>query len=65
MLLVLLVLVITRSPLPQVTDAGKYVVNAHFEVPVGDEMRSLDVTASTTVNVNRESTYVYLKHLFT
>ena len=40
-------------------------VNAHFEVPVGDEMRSLDVTASTTVNVNRESTYVYLKHLFT
>ncbi|XP_063687580.1 uncharacterized protein LOC134820865 isoform X3 [Bolinopsis microptera] len=39
-------------PSIRVTDAGKYVINAHFEVPVGDEMRSLDVTATTTVIVN-------------
>ena len=46
--------IITRFANPQVTDAAKYVVNAHFEIPVGDDKRSLDVTASTQVIVKGE-----------
>ena len=42
------------DPSFKVTNSMKYVVNARFEVPVGDEKKPLDVTASVTVNVTRK-----------